>query len=130
MEKLGKKFGAKVLDLLDGRSQSKAAEFAKIDASWLSKVIQGKGGLKAPQLRDLAKFLDTTIDYLVNDDAEDPRSPRFTGDEIALIYLCRSLDLDIRAVMAVVSDFARKPAPAEPPYLVPPEPPKRKGRTG
>lgn len=84
----------KVLELIKLRTtnQSRVAAAIGMDGSQFSRWLQGRGNLTVERLLALARHLETSVEYLIDDAmAEEPVTPK---DEEYLLKVYRDLKAD------------------------------------
>lgn len=94
---------------------------ARVPQSTLSRLLQA-GRDSHPtwnQMRAIAKALDLSLDWLADDEADDPPDRQLTDDEARLLALYRRLDVPYEEAARALLDAEetyqdRHPAPARP----------------
>jgi transcriptional regulator with XRE-family HTH domain len=115
------RFGDKVMALISDipLDKAKTARAIGVDASQFGKWIKGTAWPKPEQLLALARFLEVSCEYLVDDtmDAPESASP-LSEDERYLLRVMRGLRLDFEeSVRRLVGEVATKPAEAPRPTI-------------
>jgi transcriptional regulator with XRE-family HTH domain len=82
---------------LRGLDQSALAERMGISKSSMSRILSGAQEPKLRLAQDLARELGVTLDYLMDESADDPsRQPiTVTEDELTVLKLVRRLGVDV-----------------------------------
>jgi transcriptional regulator with XRE-family HTH domain len=86
-----------------GLKQADVVRITGLPSSRVSELESGKYNAPPPVLLQVARALQTTVDWLIDDSAEEPPAADLTNAEWSVVELMRDLNAPAREVRALIA---------------------------
>ena len=102
-----------------GMNQSRLSRHTGIAQSAISEMTVGKRRPYLDQGFRIARAIGVPLDYLADDEAQEPPGPALSDDEEVILKIVRALNLDVDAVIRALNSIPKAPAdPGREPRII------------